>query len=151
MLNFDEWYEVNPIKDKIEALGLSEKDKKRLTPVYLTTATILALKPLYEEMTLRYKSQFIPEFAVKQFTLIFKGRTFIIVPFYELEKEFKYLCSKIPEGVGIASEIKPVDKLNTMFDTLIFRDLQLNTGYKERIRVLHNNKILTWKFKEIRN
>lgn len=149
-MKFEDWYEVNPWKDRLEALNLSEKEKKKLTPVIVHTAFIIDTKPFYEQFTHKYKKAFTPEFSLRLFSLKTKQKHIAVVPYYYLEKELNFLISKVPEAVKLEWTLAKVDKfLYTLADGEFF-ETTLEKGYDERVKILKDGKLYGYKYKEVR-
>lgn len=150
-MDFKEWWDINPHKEKIESYGLSEKEKKILTPVILSSSYLLTAKPFYEELSKKQKFNVTPEFILKQYALNFKRRFLTAFSYYDLEKELEYIVKHVPESIVLREHVRVQSK----FDELLKKDMQffdvpLEKGYNERIKILHDGKLLGWKFKQPR-
>jgi len=150
MINFEEWYAINPWKDKLDELNLTEKEKKKLTPVLISSTFLLEIKPFYDEFGKKYKRLVSQQFIMRMFPLNYKKRLLSVVPFYSLEYDLKYLISKVPEAVKINVSTTNIEKYKDLLATGEFFETTLEKGFDERSAIIHDGKVLGYRYKEER-
>jgi len=150
-MNFEDWYNINPLKDKLEELDLTEKEKKILTPVILNSSFIIEAKPFYQELGKIQKTYIVPDFLLKQFALTYKKRFLTAFSYYDLEKEINYLIKFVPAGVKLRDAVIPTDKYEDLLkEELKFFSHTPEKGFNELIKILNKGKLIGWKFKQPR-
>lgn len=147
-MNFDEWYEINPHKEKIDSYNLSEKEKKMLTPVVTSSSFLIEIRKYYMEFVQRKQRYVVPDFIRTEFPIFYKKRYFSILSFYDLEHELKYLIKHIPEASVLKDFIIIKDSFNDLLQSeMKFFDVSYEVGLSEVVRVPHNGRVLGFKFK----
>lgn len=150
-MNFEEWYNINPYKDKIDEMNLSEKEKKILTPVILNSSFIIEAKPFYQELGKIQKVYIVPGFLLRQFALTYKKRFLTAFSYYDLEKEMDYLIKNVPAGIKLKESISLKDNYSELLkEELKFFSTTPEKGFNELVKIFHDGKIVGWKFKQPR-
>jgi hypothetical protein len=150
-MDFKDWYEINPFKEKLDELNLTEKEKKILTPVIINSSFFITFKPYYDEHVMKTKRHFVPEYAQRQFSLFFKKRYLTAITFYHLEKELNYLKESVPACASVLNTIKVYPEyIELLNQEMKFFEKDCSIAYDEKVKILNNGKLIGWKFKEQR-
>lgn len=149
-MKFEEWFDINPKKDTILQYDLSLKEQKILTPILLNSGFLISAKPFYDELCKKLKKNTVPDFLVQQYAINYKRRFITAFPYYALEKELKALIKVIPSATVLLDsvEMKPYYK-EILKKDLQFFDVPLERGYNERVKILHEGRLVGWKFKQV--
>jgi len=151
MLNFEEWYSIHPYKELLDSLNISDNDKKKITPVIVTSTFIIEARKYYSEFVKRKKRYLVPTFIRKEFPIFYKKRYFSIVPFYDLEKELKYLITVVPEAATMFDSIIMKDDFTELLNTeMKFINKKSSDGLFDYVKIEHNSKVYGYKFTEER-
>ncbi|MCI4437031.1 MAG: hypothetical protein JHC33_09520 [Ignisphaera sp.] len=147
-MNFKEWYDINPYKDKIDSYNLSEKEKQKLTPVVTSSSFLIEIRKYYMEFVQRKQRYIVPDFIRSEFPIFYKKRYFSILSYYDLDIELKYLTKHIPEASALKDSLIIKDSYKDLLSSeMKFFDLSIEAGLPEVIRVKHDNRVLGFKFK----
>jgi hypothetical protein len=146
-MNFDEWYEINPFKDKLDSMCLSLTEKKRMTPIVVTSSFLVEIRNYYMEFVQKKKRYVVPAFVRSEFPLFYKNRHFSVLNFYEVEKDLEYLIKHIPVASCIFSKITIRDVVPEILNTKMkIYNLSYEASISEVIRVPYKGKVIGYKF-----
>jgi hypothetical protein len=137
-MNFKEWFNVNPIRDKLSEYSLTETELKILTPIVVDADFLLEAKKYYNELNRKFKYYMIPVFLLRQFAVNYNYKFYSIFSYYDIEQELNYLTKHIPIATALNAKF---DTITSDYEAILkefvhFYKGKLQNKHKELIKVV---------------